>query len=549
MKRFLNLLGKRDDAPSGIGVEIEIDEFSPSLVSIDALDFMGHMAAAPGGRFKLIWSDRDPETMRGGSREAGHGYWALLDGGHVTAEGRLERPQEGRVSDTGTFILHDWMFGNDLRSQFAAFRPDGDLIFSHEFVANVMNNGLSNDGRFAICQTANAPSSSDSCKYILFDLEAGGEVARWDSETGWTSGYAFDVANRLVRLFHKDDETVEYGFDGQMVDRGEWQDRRIANGDIVVIRSVLEAAGSEIDEALRAKLRAGLDHAERCGEFWQKAAALRLSGELYEHVGELPAALVSYDQALLLDPQIGVSRRADKIRKALAPRGGAGSSQRLSRFERQAERLGIRHEVVHLESGGPKAWRHDAADSFTSIEAAALASYRAEGWSGAAAEGVLILTVIKAASFRPLQQRHADTFIEALYAQNVSFAEDRFDIDALLSTCAWADQAQLEKNWQLISATTQISPAFYATVRREHVRDLFNALGAERLTEIARLFSSVPYELRSGWPDLTLWRGQEVRFVEVKGPGDSMHATQARLISAILAPLTLDIALAEVRAR
>jgi len=38
-----------------------------------------------------------------------------------------------------------------------------------------------------------------------------------------------------------------------------------------------------------------------------------------------------------------------------------------------------------------------------------------------------------------------------------------------------------------------------------------------------------------------------VRFVEVKAPTDSFHATQARLISKLLVPLGFDVGLAEVR--
>ena len=82
----------------------------------------------------------------------------------------------------------------------------------------------------------------------------------------------------------------------------------------------------------------------------------------------------------------------------------------------------------------PSRWRSAAFREWTSIENAALEHYLDGGWSGAAAEGGLILTVIKAASFARLAERNAATYIEALYAQNVAFDEDRYAIGDLLAS-------------------------------------------------------------------------------------------------------------------
>jgi len=204
--------------------------------------------------------------------------------------------------------------------------------------------------------------------------------------------------------------------------------------------------------------------------------------------------------------------------------------------------------VVNLEAGEKNNWRFQASDAWSSVEEAALAHYEQAGWTGAATEGGLMLTLLKAASFTKLDSRNADTFIEALYAQNVSFDEDRFATNQLIETVARATQGQLERNWKVISATAEVSPAFYPAVRLNHVIGLFEHLGSDRLTQIAQLFAKAPYDLRSGWPDLTLWKHNQVRFIEVKSPGDSMHASQSRLISTILLPLEFRATLSEIRA-
>ena len=204
---------------------LEIEEFGHNLVSIDALDFIGHQAMSPNHRYRLIWADRSPDGRRGGYRSDGHGSWSLLLGDQIVATGSLERPQEGCVADNGTLILHDWMFGEGLQGRFVAFAPNGSQLVTQQFAANLMSNGLSPDGRFSICQTANAPGSDDSCRYMLFDLAAVREMARWEVETGWAESYEWDCEGRQVYLCMKDGKRVGYDFTGTMVEREAWHRR------------------------------------------------------------------------------------------------------------------------------------------------------------------------------------------------------------------------------------------------------------------------------------------------------------------------------------
>jgi hypothetical protein len=282
--------------------QLQVREFSERLITIDALDFVGQFAKSPNGQFRLIWSDRNPEGTIGGYRTEGHGRWALLEHDRLICEGRLERPQDGKVANDGTFILNDWMFGEGLKGRFVAFRRDGTVILSRDIAANLMSNGLSNDGQFAICQTANAPGSPDSCLYMLFDLTTAAEIARWEPETGWADGYEFDTVARQVLLIRRDAERVAYRFDGTMINREGWQARRVAAGDLIVIRSLLADASHVHDDDFVARIIAGLDRAAQDYDVHARARALRIRGELLEETGDGTAALVAYEQALALDP-------------------------------------------------------------------------------------------------------------------------------------------------------------------------------------------------------------------------------------------------------
>ncbi|WP_165899668.1 VRR-NUC domain-containing protein [Sphingomonas sp. PP-CE-1G-424] len=513
-------------------------------VTIEELDLFGTPITSPNGRFTIVTGsvlggDRHPDGRR-------DGMYALLEGRNLLAHGALERPHDAKVANNGTFVLNDWMHSGEMVGRFVGHRVDGSQAFSHQFSANLACNGLSADGRYAACQTLSSPGSPDDSRVALFDVEAGELVARLRPGCGTANGFEFDTAQGRLHVLTNDGDRETYGLDGEMVDRQDWLDRRIGRGDLRVIGTLVTDNAHRADAALAARLMEGLAHTATSGDAWSRARAERLSGELHEDLGNGVEALDAYERALRLDPQVGVSRKADKLREQLAG-PAAAPTRRMSRFERQAQRLGIRHELIALETGGPKQWRLGRDREFGPVEAAALDHYAAEDWSGAASEGGLILTLIKAASFARLAPRNADTFIEALYQQNVAFEEDRFEPAHMVETVRRADLAQIAANWKVISATAGTTPAYYPGVRWEHVEGLFGALGSERLAAIASSFATAPYDLRAGWPDLTLWRDREVRFAEIKSPTDQMHASQSRLITTVLVPLGFDVALVEVQ--
>lgn len=537
--------GVRDCEAVACEDPVAITSYRDRFLHLPDLDFFGLNATSASGRFKLAWRDSNDEHSHGGYRESGHGLCLLLDQGEVVVRCRAERPNDGKVADNGTFIVNDWLFGGELNGRLRAFDAAGAALLDHLFAANLLNNGLSSDGRFAVCQTASAPGSADDTILALFDLAERCLLASWQPEPGTAEAYEFDIQARELIAHYRDGERVRFSFEGTMIDRASWLQRRIVKGDVFVIAGVIH--GGDEWRQLADEMLAGLDLASREHDmFLERSRALRLKGELLEKLERPNDALDAYDRALILDPQVGVSRRAQVLRKLLRP-DEARSTARMGRFARHAQKLGIEHEVVMLEAGEVKQWRHRDDHPWSGVEEAALRHYEAEGWIGVAAEGGLVLTLIKAASFPAIEQRNADTFIEALYAQNVAFEQDRFDADRMIDCVRSATLAQIKRNWLTISATAGQTPAYYPRVFWEHVEGLFEHLGRERLADIARAFSAAPYDHRAGWPDLTLWRDGEVRFIEVKSPNDQLHASQSRLISAILVPLGHRTGIAEVR--
>jgi hypothetical protein len=208
--------------------------------------------------------------------------------------------------------------------------------------------------------------------------------------------------------------------------------------------------------------------------------------------------------------------------------------------EAAARTLGTGYETIRLVHHGAKQWSF-AQESPTRVENAALHQYRAHGWDGVAVEGLSILFLIKLAAFVEIDPHHVMCSTEAIFSRNL--VNPKTTAADLLSTMVSADRNRIIRNSQIIRPGKQ---SFFPGLRKMDLVCLFDALGPDRLHQIATIFAKAPYEFRSGWPDLTLWTGNKVAFREIKSPGDRMHSSQKRLLSEILVPLSHDVSLVEV---
>jgi hypothetical protein len=233
-------------------------------------------------------------------------------------------------------------------------------------------------------------------------------------------------------------------------------------------------------------------------------------------------------------------------------------------LERTAKNLDVNLIHLPLEMGrSKKEWKHPSNGKWVLVENAVLGHYESEGWKGYAKEGGLILNLIKSMSFPEVDLRNRATYIEALYAQNVSFDEDRFDVSWLLDNVRQATKKRIKKNFKIMASSKEykwfgggVSSSdstsmldFFPGLEEWMFIELFEALGNEKLFEIAGNFSADPYQYRKGWPDLTIWKDGRVRFLEVKSPGDQIHKSQRVIIEEFVKQLNLEYSLIDVQAK
>jgi DNA-directed RNA polymerase subunit RPC12/RpoP len=206
-------------------VEYETEEDEGKFVNIEQLDFYGQFSRSPNGRFMLTWRESWNHPFTG---KHNLGLYFLLDSNGAIVTGRMERPNDGKVSNSGNFVLNDWMdyvdYGEKLRGTFYAFATTGEILVSKEFKANLgSNDGISDDGRFAFCETLASDCKEHSDKVFVFDLEKRillsvinkreGKKYLFESER-----IVFDSEHRILNFIDDDNAIARrYAFEGNFL--------------------------------------------------------------------------------------------------------------------------------------------------------------------------------------------------------------------------------------------------------------------------------------------------------------------------------------------
>jgi hypothetical protein len=314
------ILGRRSKAasPSALpGASL----FEDRYFTLEKPHWFGPCSRSPNGRWLISWRDTDIDGNRGGHRNSGKGAYLLYDthAKRVVVQGHLERPNHGHVADNGIFVLEDWLFVDDLAGTFYAFAPQGQVLLKRKVTANLASSAISPNGKYAVCQTNNS-GTEDSFSLFLFDLQSGEELFHAEPSAGWTMDYTIDEARTEVLAHFKNLGTFRYDRNGQFLDSALLEEARLHRGDfsdtILTAERILQhakPAPERVRQVLAAVQRARKEGADR-DNGW-KATALKVQGLAHEALGETSLAIDIYEQALAINPKIGVKRRLTALKK------------------------------------------------------------------------------------------------------------------------------------------------------------------------------------------------------------------------------------------
>lgn len=217
--------------------------------------------------------------------------------------------------------------------------------------------------------------------------------------------------------------------------------------------------------------------------------------------------------------------------KALADRGYIDESGGLSvsgknyvlsklPLEKQCQELALDFDTIHLE------FDHNPEKSL-------LNHFKKEGYGGCYHEGISIFTVLKALMLNELAinnflRSRKDACSRYLEAQFVILKDK---LENIILSISKTDKTTYLNNFKEIMETEFISME-YPDLSIEFAGAIFDAIDSKIFINLANKIGDDPYSLRSGWPDLTIVKGIDVQFVEVKTT-DKLHLSQLNTIPLI----------------
>ncbi|MGB4101454.1 MAG: tetratricopeptide repeat protein [Alphaproteobacteria bacterium] len=296
--------------------------FDENLLHIGSLNYFGFYETSETGEWVVSWLDSDRENHVGGFREQGHGRFILYNKieDTIILDSKFERPNHGHVANTGFCTVEDWMFGNGLMGTFYALSPVGEVVIERYFEANIYNSAISPKGILAVCQTCNA-KCDDGNKLTAFEISSGRQLFSVTPSTGWADRYEFDEDSYQIIVVHDRIGKFRYDIKGTFLDTQKFDADKLMSDDSVSILLTVEqnlkteTSQEELEYLLKSTLRAkSLQVKEPNG--WD-SVALKLEGITLEKLGRIDKAIVAYQEALSLNPKIGVAKRLSTLQKKL----------------------------------------------------------------------------------------------------------------------------------------------------------------------------------------------------------------------------------------
>lgn len=294
------------------------------ILSVDSLGFFGEASQSSNKRWVVGCTD----SLSGMDSRLDHrvGEVVLLDyqaDQVVLRVSDLYRPMESAVSDNGAFVVCDSNFGDRLSSDVIGFDATQKKVLSRSYSANVFNLAISKCGRYAVVQTANAPND-DGNLLELFDFEAGTTLFSRQPQTGWADRYAFAVGDdgslKKLSVIHKDIGRFSYSPVGDFLDQSAYRKARLFKGspEMRIYGAMDELKADPTNRARAEELLASLDAALKevdRSHMDVVAIGLRVKGETLEVLGRTGEAISAYEDALAVNPKVGVAKRLTKLKK------------------------------------------------------------------------------------------------------------------------------------------------------------------------------------------------------------------------------------------
>lgn len=289
-------------------------------ISIPEIDFRA-ISPIQSENEKFLLAYRDSyHVLKDGKRETVEGQVVFIKDNELFLKNELERPHDGKVSENGNFIINDWMLSGELCGTFYAFNSEATVIMRTKFNSNLGNNELSENGQYAVLETAHSPSD-DADKIFFFDLNNKKILWERKRDAGNVKRFKFDLKNKLLTVFYDNDRNYRHSFQGEFLDQDKIENDRISYADGYGLFNIAKERMEKLDYENNSLSDYGevLSFLEKSLKQnisdYTKARVYRKIGEIYYNFDKTDETLENFEKAMSHDPKVGIKRLYDKLNK------------------------------------------------------------------------------------------------------------------------------------------------------------------------------------------------------------------------------------------
>jgi outer membrane protein assembly factor BamB len=306
---------------------LSVDIYKRGWISIGgtSFSFSGQCSKSENNIYILAWNDahmREDENT--GKKEFIDGQFLLLENQKLILRGALRRPNDGQVANNGTFIFNDWIGfsggedGKGLEGNFLVFNKKGEEIINHHYSANLGKNSLSNDGRYAVCQTYHS-NTTDGNTVTCFDLLTGKLLWQKIPETKNANAFEIDSEEKIIYFLYNSIGKFRYTLAGEFLDKDKWYQARLKHGTgyelIEIANQKLATMGNSANPRVANEvLNLYLLAIEKIDSEYFLAQVHRKVGEIYELMNKVDKAVFHYELAQKHNPKVGVIKKLQKLK-------------------------------------------------------------------------------------------------------------------------------------------------------------------------------------------------------------------------------------------
>lgn len=287
--------------------------FHPSFLNIKEKGIFKNYISSENNHYMIAYN-QSPEDN-----------YTILEKEKVVSYGKVPRLKNGRIANNGNFIISSWGFSTNSPGIFHAFNNNGDLLFKRRLKANIYNIEISQNGKFAVCQTCKSEYEKYSNKLLFFDLKNNDLL--WISEVIFnnTTGFDFNLEEEELILNYKNQPSYRYNFQGEFLDKEKWQ----------LHNPGMELTASEIFDIMEEKHKENYQNLSRIElknnlSIFKKllstdlteikykhARTYRYIGEIFLELNDKINAVKNFEKALEISERVGVKRITKKLKKEL----------------------------------------------------------------------------------------------------------------------------------------------------------------------------------------------------------------------------------------